>query len=541
MKTLVTLFISIFFLISMEGIHGQTGHGGTVVPLKPNSILFGKDIILYDSLNVDQEGVAICSAFNGWLYAVVTYYDSVINNMPGFSLMRSTDNGITWNFLYGGIYPINYVKLHSNIVVALGDSVSNLKIFWSSLYTSITTPGTGQASIWRFDGETGAYEAQLYSFNAQSDIAIASDYNYQASNSSHPTLGMVCSTPAQIIFRSSSNGGMSFDNTQVVATTSNYYFHKVALNYGRSPSYPTGRYFAAWEAQPNQTSTIGHIYTAHSEPNFNSAFTKPVCIDSIDQSTNNKVRNPKIACQFSGADNDSANLTEVVMAEKQLSLNNYDTRGFYNLQATTSNHFSEFSISSSSNNKTQSDINFNPYNSTFMLTYYDSTLRSLPFLTNNVNLTNPGTWNIISSAYNDNGNLGSPLPKIDLNYLQQAGMDAWISKGSNGNGIALFDASYSTYTGVSEINSDDIARLIGAYPNPCSNYVKISFEVKKTENVTINLMSILGQPLGTITNQTYSEGKHVVQYDVSGFPQGTYLYNFRAGEFAASGKIFIIR
>jgi hypothetical protein len=100
---------------------------------------------------------------------------------------------------------------------------------------------------------------------------------------------MVCSTPTQITFYSSSNGVMSFDNTKVVATTSNSYFHKVALNYGRSPSWSTGRYFAVWEAQAGQTSTIGHIYTAHSEPDFNSAFTKPVCIDSVDPSTINKV------------------------------------------------------------------------------------------------------------------------------------------------------------------------------------------------------------------------------------------------------------
>jgi len=55
---------------------------------------------------------------------------------------------------------------------------------------------------------------------------------------------------------------------------------------------------------------------AHSEPDFNSPFTTPVCLDSLDSTGINKNRNPKITCQFSIADNDSSNLTEIILAEK---------------------------------------------------------------------------------------------------------------------------------------------------------------------------------------------------------------------------------
>jgi hypothetical protein len=541
MKTKFTFFIFLLLLFSIQGTHAQTGlFGESSIPLKPQSALFGKDIIIYDSLNVDQEDVAVCSAFNGWLYAVVTYYDSIINNMPGFSLMRSTDSGITWTFLYGGIYPANSVKFRSNKLVVLGDSLSNLKVFWSTMY-SASSSGLGQAFIWRFNGVTGAYEAQLYNYNSQCGIAIASDYNYPASTSAHPTLGMVCSTPTQITFYSSSNGGMSFDNTKVVATTSNSYFHKVALNYGRSPSWSTGRYFAVWEAQAGQTSTIGHIYTAHSEPDFNSAFTKPVCIDSVDPSTINKVRNPVIACQFNSADNDSSNLTEVIMSEKQLSANSYDIQGFYNLQATTSNHFNTFSISSSSDNNTQPDINFNPYNSTFMLTYYDATTQGLPFLTNNVNLANPDSWNIVTNAYNDNTNLVSPIPRVSLDYQEQQGMNVWISKGTNNNGIALFDSPYRTYTGISGNNKTHDSQSFRLYPNPCNSDITISFELENTEKVTISICNIVGQSEGIITDQNYPSGKHQLKSNVSNLSPGSYICTFKAGDILTSGKLTVIR
>jgi hypothetical protein len=524
----------------MEGIHAQHGFpGGAVVPLKPQSPLFGKDIIIFDSLNVNQNDVVICSAFNGWLYAIVTYYDSVASK-PGLSLMQSVDNGMTWAYLYGKVSPVTGVKFRSNSIVALGDSVSALKIFWATIYSD-SLSSLGQGFVYRFNGITGNYETQLFSYNGLSSIALSSDYNYQASGSSYPTLGMVCSTPTQIAFHCSSNGGVSFNNSQIVATTSNLYFQKVALNYGRSPSWSTGRYFVAWEAQASQLSTSGHVYTAHTEPDFNSAFTTPVCLDSIDPTLINKVRNPVIACQFSGSDNDSSNLTEVIMLEKELSSVNYDIGGFYNLQATTSNHFTEFSISTSPNNKSEPDINFNPFDSTFMLTYYNSTLHTLPFLTNDVNLANPYVWNTVSSAYNDNGNLVSPLPKVKLNYLEQSGMDAWISVESNGSGVALFDAPYSTYTGVSEINSGSPGRVTGVYPNPCNSDITVYFEMQTTGKVTISIYSLVGQTEGIITNQNYPSGKHQLKYNVSNLSPGTYIYTFKSGDFLTSGKFTVIR
>ena len=123
--------------------------------------------------------------------------------------------------------------------------------------------------------------------------------------------------------------------------------------------------------------------------------------------------------------------------------------GYYNLQAARTSHFKPLNIATSFNNELQPDICFNPYNSKFMVTYFDFTNKKLPFLTNDVNLANPNSWNVVSQGYNDNNNLVAPYPKVDLNIVQQNGMNAWISAGTGGNGIALFDAPYSTYTGVS--------------------------------------------------------------------------------------------
>jgi len=96
MKARFTFFILFLFLHSLEGIHAQTGYGRSVVPLKPQSPLFGKDIVVNDSSTQDQRNVVICSAFNGWLYCV---YSHQVNNLPYLTALISKDAGLTWEII----------------------------------------------------------------------------------------------------------------------------------------------------------------------------------------------------------------------------------------------------------------------------------------------------------------------------------------------------------------------------------------------------------------------------------------------------------
>lgn len=541
MKKRFTLFT--FLLLCFTGLNAQTGYfNGQGVPLKPQSPLFGKDIVIQDISDRDQRNIAICSAFNGWLYAAYSYSQP---DQGYISVLRSVDNGINWNFIGGGGATIFGNKIITNLgIIACGNSLSNIKLFIGWVFNDTVLNFWG-AYVGRYNPDPFIVEGEILNETGGiKDLALSNDYNYPALNSNPFSIAVLYSKSGvkdSIIFRSSSNGGLSLDNRLSIATTWNY-FHKVSLNYGRSPSWNSGRYFAAWEEQTDQYSNLGHIYTAHSDPNFNSPFTTPIQLDALSPSTLNMCRNPNIACQYNNVDNDSANLTEVVLFEKYKPASaDYDVTGFYNLQATTTSHFRPLNIAATSNNELQPDINFNPYSSAFMMTYFDATEKKLPFLTNDVNLTSPNSWNVVSQGYNDNSNLVAPNPKVELNFAQQDGMNAWIEEGTGGNGIALFDAPYSTYTGVSGHSTGTSAKLIGSYPNPCSNSINIAFELKNAGRVTINLLGIMGQPFGTVTNQTYSAGKHVVKYDVSDLPNGNYLYNIRSGDFNAIGKFTVIR
>ena len=175
-----------------------------------------------------------------------------------------------------------------------------------------------------------------------------------------------------------------------------------------------------------------------------------------------------------------------------------------------------------------------------MLTYYDSTLQSLPFLTNDVNLSNPETWNIITNAYNDSPNLRAPYPNVALNQGNQQGMNVWVKEGIGGNGVALYDAPTHYWTGISGVNTSN-QQAFQFYPNPCNSNITISFELQKASDVTITISSLVGQMAEILTNQNYTSGKHKLECSVADLMPGSYICSFRAGDNIKTVKLTVVR
>ena len=546
MKARFTYFVLLLFFISFNGLLAQSGLlGGTVVPFQPDkSPIFGFDTFINDQPLQNQRNIAICSAFNGWLYATYSFFDNSVNQ-DAVTILRSKDNGGTWSVLFEfpwGAFNVRFSKLE---ILACGQDTNELKIIIGFL--SLSTVSTIQSlSITRSD-RNGIPEDEVFhnSSGFLRDFSMASDDLHPATNSNPFSLGVIYSegTPSgdSIVFYSSSDGGMSLNNHYNIAFSSNY-FDRVTLDYGRSSSFNSGRYFAAWEEKDNANSTSGHIYTAHSEPNFNSSFTIPVLLDTLDPSSANKACNPVISCQNNAADNDSSNLTEIVLFEKYIpSTQKFNVGGFYNKKATVSNNFRKFTIDPSTSNKIQPDISFNAFDSTFIVTYFDSTAQKLPYYIHDFNMINPDNWNVLSAGYNDDNNLLSPHPQVVMDFGKQMGANAWIGQRGSGNGAAMFDSPFTYYTGVSEINSNSGSRLVGFYPNPCNSNTTIRFELQKAEKVNISICNLVCQSVGIITDQSYQAGKHEIKCNISNLSPGSYIVKLMAGDFQTTGKLTVIR
>jgi len=238
MKSRFTLFV--FLLLCLTGLNAQTGFFNRQgVPLKPQSPLFGKDILIQDQPDRDQRNVAICSAFNGWLYAVYSYPIGIVQ---AISVLKSTDNGINWELLgEGGMTTASFTNKLD--IVACGTGIDNIKIFVGCVYLDTNT-NTRWGLVIRYNADPFAYEDELLKDEGGQikDLALSSDFMYPSTNASPFSLGVLLAKGGikdSIMFLSSSNGGISLNSPRIVTTTTKY-LHRVSLNYGRSPLWSDG-------------------------------------------------------------------------------------------------------------------------------------------------------------------------------------------------------------------------------------------------------------------------------------------------------------
>ncbi len=505
------------------------------------SPMFGKDIVINDQPAQNQENLAVCTAFNGWLYAVYSYEGIT---QPRMSILRSEDNGITWNLLLDELVVYPGGSVNKFVIASAGNTISTHKIFLGMVYSN--SSNITVALVARYNGEPFAVEELIFQpFDIIYDLTLATDNFYPAVNSDPFSVAVLYAklynpVSDSLTFQSSADGGISFNNHKPVASTPGK-FADLQLSYGKSSSFNSGRYYTAWVEKETINSPLGHVFTAHTEPNISGSYTVPVCLDCLDPLSNNKCRRPAIATLCGNFDNDSSNITSVVVAEKYIpGSNTYDLKGFYNLQSASSQYFRQFTLSTSANNKLQPAVCFNPFDSTFVVTYFDSTSMRLPYLTQEMNFPNPGSWNIISSGYNDQSNISEPKPILGINQQEKVGFNSWYSDGENGNKLALFDSRNSTYTGVTENKQPNITTSIKVYPNPCDEKTKFSFILTTQSLVELGLYTVTGQETLRTTIHLYNAGSHTLNLNTLNIPSGIYMFSIRTGNDCSTGKLIIL-
>jgi beta-N-acetylhexosaminidase len=91
--------------------------------------------------------------------------------------------------------------------------------------------------------------------------------------------------------------------------------------------------------------------------------------------------------------------------------------------------------------------------------------------------------------------------------------------------MALKEARYAT--NVESVELPVSTNLYQNYPNPFNPQTTIRFDMPVAGNAQINVYNLVGQLIGTITNQAYSAGSHVVNFDASSLASGIYIYTLR--------------
>jgi hypothetical protein len=101
---------------------------------------------------------------------------------------------------------------------------------------------------------------------------------------------------------------------------------------------------------------------------------------------------------------------------------------------------------------------------------------------------------------------------------------------------------FTTLVGIDdEPNVAHDFKLSQNYPNPFNPVTNISFELKKSSQVTLEVFNTLGQKVATVLNDQMSAGPHAVKFDGSNLASGLYLYRLTTDNLTVSRKMMLLK
>ncbi len=78
-------------------------------------------------------------------------------------------------------------------------------------------------------------------------------------------------------------------------------------------------------------------------------------------------------------------------------------------------------------------------------------------------------------------------------------------------------------------------------PNPFEQSTKITFETPVPAVISLVILNIMGHEVKTLVNEWKDSGKHTVEFDGDGFPDGQYFYRLNAEGFSETKSMLLKR
>ncbi len=90
-----------------------------------------------------------------------------------------------------------------------------------------------------------------------------------------------------------------------------------------------------------------------------------------------------------------------------------------------------------------------------------------------------------------------------------------------------------------QIAPSKLEELLQVFPNPTQDWFTLQFSIGEELPVTLTILNNQGQPLTTLTDQTYPAGAHEVAWDASDQKPGVYFVQWTVGEQRVTRKVVI--
>jgi hypothetical protein len=138
--------------------------------------------------------------------------------------------------------------------------------------------------------------------------------------------------------------------------------------------------------------------------------------------------------------------------------------------------------------------------------------------------------------FSESDYIGQDIPSGVLNLTAIVG-------GFNGS-LQLISRSSADF-GPPTSNENDINPytfdLSQNYPNPFNPSTQINYSLAQTADVQLVVYDILGRRVASLVNAVQNAGTYSVNFDMSQFSSGTYIYRLEAGDFVSVRKMMLIK
>jgi hypothetical protein len=84
-----------------------------------------------------------------------------------------------------------------------------------------------------------------------------------------------------------------------------------------------------------------------------------------------------------------------------------------------------------------------------------------------------------------------------------------------------------TIASTTQISELENLNVVSLFPNPFSDQTNVTFELKKTSKVQINVINVLGESIFKLGQKTYGVGRHIQAFDLSKHPAGVYYIDIQ--------------
>lgn len=143
------------------------------------------------------------------------------------------------------------------------------------------------------------------------------------------------------------------------------------------------------------------------------------------------------------------------------------------------------------------------------------------------------TWTAQTNANNN-------FPKVATMALRQyvfpGRSRGQIYAGTHGRG---FYACQEFKTSVKSVKSVNGAQVINAYPNPANNSVSLKFNVKQTEDITVNIYDLTGKIIFTKVYKDVPSGEQIIDLETQNIAAGTYVLSAKGATTNAMVRLIV--